>query len=144
MTRNKALPILTVVAALLLAHCESGSEPPDQSTDDGSDGGGVAVVDAPLDEADVVADSAADTTVADVLDGAEDVPDIPAPPLPDDPCPDPPAGDAPPMGRWSLSLFHYNVQYVAGGTEDLAAIGFAPGGVRRQGASVLPHVYSRH
>lgn len=37
-------------------------------------------------------------------------------------CPPAPAGAAPPAGRWSLSLFHYNVQYVAGGTEGFAEI----------------------
>ncbi|MCC7538540.1 MAG: hypothetical protein IT379_20115 [Deltaproteobacteria bacterium] len=48
--------------------------------------------------------------------GPEELPDVVIE------CPPPPAGPAPPAGRWSLSLFHYNVQYVAGGTVGFAEI----------------------
>ena len=68
--------------------------------------------------------------------GAGDVDPPDAPPEPDagepdaepdatpepEPCPPPPEGEPPPLGRWSLSMFHYNIQYVAGGTEGFAEI----------------------
>src|SRR5690606_26325006 len=58
-----------------------------------------------------------DTTDTIEMDVADVVPDFDF-----GPCPDPPAGPAPPAGRWSLSMFHFNIQYVAGGTLGFAEI----------------------
>lgn len=67
-------------------------------------------------------DDTPDSLTADAsIDTREPQPD---PILPDDPCPEPPTGDAPPMGRWSLSMFHFNVQYVAGGSMGFGEIAF--------------------
>jgi hypothetical protein len=59
----------------------------------------------------------ADARDADVPD-TRDVPED----TPPRPCPEPPAGPAPAGGRWALSMFHFNVQYVAGGLEGFAEI----------------------
>jgi hypothetical protein len=62
------------------------------------------------------------------LDAAPPVPEDAAPPemdaapLPE--CPPPFEGPAPMAGRWSLSMFHFNLQYVAGGTDGFAEIVF--------------------
>jgi hypothetical protein len=64
---------------------------------------------------------AGDTTEA--ADGSGDAGDTGQ--IPDDwqtRCPEPPAGPEPAAGRWNLSLFHFNIQYVAGGTEGFAEI----------------------
>jgi hypothetical protein len=62
-----------------------------------------------------------DAAAADAA-AADAGPEPDAAPLP--PCPPPPAGEAPPGGRWVLSMFHFNVQYVAGGLEGYAAAAF--------------------
>jgi len=47
---------------------------------------------------------------------------IDEPPIPPE-CPHGPGGTTPAAGRWSLSVFHFNVQYVAGGLEGFARYG---------------------
>lgn len=68
------------------------------------------------------ADSGEDLAMDAEQDVSEDLP-------PDmvtlEPCPAPPEGEPPPGGRWALSTFHFNIQYVAGGLEgfDQIALG---------------------
>lgn len=77
------------------------------------------------------ADTRDDTSLADTLDdsgsgSADTGADTPVDTVDDDAwmaaCPEPPQGDQPLAGRWSLSLFHFNIQYVAGGTTGFAEI----------------------
>lgn len=93
----------------------------------GGAGGGAGTLDAGggTPDAGTVDLDAGDLDAGPEPDGGQ--PDAAAPvsmdaiPLPSDfdppPCPAPPDGEAPPAGRWSLSVFHFNVQYVAGGLE---------------------------
>lgn len=79
-------------------------------------------------------DSAADATRDATRDATADAarpdegppdygPELDAAPLP--PCPDSqPLPPPPPAGRWLLSMFHFNVQYVAGGLDGFAAAAF--------------------
>ena len=49
-----------------------------------------------------------------------------------EPCPPPPGSPQPELGRWMLSMFHYNIQYVAGGTEGFAEIALGAAGAAPQ------------
>ena len=126
---NRLLSLLSL-ALLLALGCESDPGESVQAREPDTSGnlGDVAEADLHGDEPDVVEDVATETEVADIVEADAPWPDLPDPPLPDEPCPAPPVGDAPPMGRWSLSMFHYNIQYVAGGTEDFGLITAGPGG----------------
>ncbi len=112
-----------VLCLLLLAACgddDGGTTNP--TPDAGADAApdtseeGDASEDAPSDVGDE--DTGAEDVGADAeADVVEDTtPDVYEPP----PCPEPPTGEAPPLGRWSLSMFHFNIQYVAGGIEGFA------------------------
>jgi len=68
-------------------------------------------------DAEADADAALTDTDAASVDAEADAPDPPA-------CPAPPEGPAPAAGRWSLSMFHFNIQYVAGGLEGFGEIAF--------------------
>ena len=63
------------------------------------------------------------------FDATPPIPDVPAMPAT---CPPPDGRPLPPAGRWSLSLYHFNVQYVAGGT-----VGFAATALRNPGSARL-------
>jgi hypothetical protein len=98
---------------------------------DGSDAADVPGEVAADPDADGGSEDAADSGLPDAAD-SDAAPDaepdftrepdaaIDAAPLPDD-CGEPFETELP-QGRWSLSMFHYNVQYVAGGTEGFAEI----------------------
>ncbi len=128
----KNLLFVAFCLAVLTGCSDSEGDPADQSpTEDGSTsdvGDTVDVVsdvtpDADLDDADL-----GEVEPDQTIDLAPDESDLPPPPLPDEPCPAPPSTDEPELGRWSLSMFHYNVQYVAGGTEGFSAVTLGPGG----------------
>jgi hypothetical protein len=104
----------------------------------GDDGGNAEVAgsdtgsgDAAADTGPGSADTLDDTGLADTLDdsgsgSADTGADTAVDTVDDDAwmaaCPEPPQGDQPLAGRWSLSLFHFNIQYVAGGTTGFAEI----------------------
>ena len=104
----------------------------------GEDGGNAAVAGSDTGSGDAAADTGAgsadtrdDTSLADTLDdsgsgSADTGTDTAVDTVDDDAwmaaCPEPPQGDQPLAGRWSLSLFHFNIQYVAGGTTGFAEI----------------------
>lgn len=132
------------VAALvagLAAGCDAGTSA--DETSNVPEDARVAVADVPLDPGrdvspypdaapdampDATPDAAADAAV-DPQDATPPAPDVPAMPAT---CPPPPDTPAPAAGRWSLSMFHFNVQYVAGGTE-----GFAETALRNPGSARL-------
>ena len=104
----------------------------------GDDGGNAEVAGSDTGSGDAAADTGAgsadtldDTGLADTLDdsgsgSADTGADTAVDTVDDDAwmaaCPEPPQGDQPLAGRWSLSLFHFNIQYVAGGTTGFAEI----------------------
>lgn len=67
-------------------------------------------------------DSGADAGVDATTDAATDSAIDAAPDVDAGPACSPATGDEPAAGRWALSLFHFNIQYVAGGLR-----GFMPG-----------------
>lgn len=127
--------VLIALCSVILANCSDSQSDPadgslleDESVVNASDG-----VDATADRSDSADTETTDTESSDAVsdiapDQSQDVRDLPPPPLPDEPCPEPPSNDEPLLGRWSLSMFHYNVQYVAGGTEGFSAVTLGPGG----------------
>ena len=115
------------LAALLTALAAGCGESQHNTTvADGSGSGDTAA-----DTGDGSADTGDDTSLADTLDdsgsgSADTGADTAVDTVDDDAwmaaCPEPPQGDQPLAGRWSLSLFHFNIQYVAGGTTGFAEI----------------------
>lgn len=113
------------LAALLTALAAGCGESQHDTTVADSSGSGDVASDTGAGSGDTVDD----TTLPDSLDdsgSADTGADTTADTVDDDAwmaaCPEPPQGDQPLAGRWSLSLFHFNIQYVAGGTTGFAEI----------------------
>ena len=115
--------VITSLLVVGLWGCEGGGKSDGGRPDSGADlktnrpDGLVELDSSPLD------DARPDAWVP-ISDAA---PDGPLPPPPDmglPPCPGPSDGPMPPAGRWSLSLFHFNIQYVAGGMTGFTDVAF--------------------
>ena len=113
---------------------DTPNETPDVQVDGASDAGDLSELDdgdaldtsdQPPADADV--DIGADSDIDQARDSDMDLEsdgDIGEPEPASEDCQAPFEGSPPPMGNWSLSMFHYNIQYVAGGTLGMAQIGF--------------------
>lgn len=93
---------------------------PDAALDAGALDAAPPVPDAALDARALDAAPPALDATPPALDAAPLEPDAEPPPE----CPPPFEGPAPTAGRWSLSMFHFNLQYVAGGSDGFAEIVF--------------------
>ena len=115
--RHPTLLLLLSLLPLMAACSDSRNEANTaDTTEEGSD----------TSQPDTADGSADGSALADTTDEDSDAADTTADTADDDAwmasCPEPPQGDRPRAGRWSLSLFHFNMQYVAGGTTGFAEI----------------------
>lgn len=118
---ERLLPTAAAIAlALTLSAC-SDDDAPATAPDAGADARDADTQQPEDVPPDVRADVPQDLDTGDTSD-TSDTDDADAPDAEPPPCPDPPATPAPPGGRWALTMFHFNVQYVAGGLENFAEI----------------------
>ena len=122
MRTARSLLLIMLLASPFVAGCDDAGSEADATHDSSDTGSGDTVTDATDGSADApeggsgtVEGDAADTDADSAADTADDDAWIAS-------CPEPPPGDQPRAGRWSLSLFHFNIQYVAGGTTGFAEI----------------------
>ena len=118
MTSSKADLLVALLCTILLTACSDPDDPASDARPDAVDTGTDPATDDGRDIADAPPEADAQPDIpTDVAQDPEVEEDVPPPP-----CPDPPATPPPPGGRWALTLFHFNVQYVAGGLDNFAAI----------------------